>query len=261
MLKITASNEYGQSLQVTQNSLFRVTAEGLNPPPGTIFTADLATKDGSLFNSSKVNNRNIILNIWPAGRDTEFCRHEIYKIFKISKFVRLHIVTARRDCTIDGYVEDMPADFDSPEQQFPISIICPDPFLVSVSTTVTSIPTSGTAVTVANSGDNETGAVFEITASGECSGILIENSTRGESFGVNVALAAGDKLTLDSRRGQKSLTLQRAGEDPVNIINLMDPDSEWPMLQPGNNSVLFDAASGGENAVMTVTFSNLYEGI
>ena len=55
MLKITASNGYGQSLQVTQSSLFRVTAEGLNPPPGTVYTADLATKDGSIYNASKVN--------------------------------------------------------------------------------------------------------------------------------------------------------------------------------------------------------------
>lgn len=261
MLKITASNAYGQSLQVTQSSLFRVTAEGLNPPPGTVYTADLATKDGSIYNAAKVNNRNIILNIWPCSRDVEACRLELYKIFKVSKFVRLHIESGRRNCNINGYVEDMPADFDSPEQQLQVSIICPDPLLQANSESTASIPTAGTAVTVANGGDYETGAIYEITATGECSGITIGNSTRGETFGINVALAAGDKLTLNTKRGEKSLILTRSGADPANIINLMEQDSQWPMLQPGNNAVLFDATAGGANATMKVTFSALYGGI
>ena len=261
MLKITASNAYGQSLQVTQSSLFRVTAEGLNPPPGTVYTADLATKDGSIYNAAKVNNRNIILNIWPCGRSVEACRLELYKIFKVSKFVRLHIETSSRDSIIDGYVEDMPADFDSPEQQMQVSIICPDPLLQARTETNADIPTAGTAVNVENGGDYETGAIFEITATGECSGITIGNSTRGETFGINVALAAGDKLTLNTKRGEKSLILTRSGEAPANIINLMEQDSEWPMLQPGDNAVLFDAANGGANATMKVTFSALYGGI
>lgn len=261
MLKITATNLYNQSLQVTQNSLFRVTAEGLNPPTGTVFTADLATKDGSLYNASKVNNRNVILNIWPSGRDVEACRLELYKVFKVSKFVRLHIETGSRNCTIDGYVEDMPADFDSMAQQMQVSIICPDPFLVANTETTANVTTAAQAVTVANSGDFETGAIFEITATGACSGITIANSTRSETFNINVTMAAGDKLVLNTKRGEKSLTLQHTGESPVNILNLMEQDSEWPLLQPGNNSVLFNASEGGANATMKVTFSALYGGI
>lgn len=261
MLKITASNTYGQSLQVTQNSLFRVTAEGLNPPSGTVFTADLATKDGSIYNASKVNNRNIVLNIWPVGRNVEACRLELYKVFKVSKFIRLHIESGSRDCEIDGYIEDMTSDFDSMAQQLQISIICPDPFLTAKTATSAAVTTAGEPVTVANAGDFETGAVFEITATGACNGILIENSTRAESFGIDVDMAAGDKLTLNTKRGEKSLILTRAGEDPVNILNLMEQDSEWPLLQPGNNAILFDAAEGGANATMTVTFSALYGGI
>ena len=261
MLKITATNLYNQSLQVTQNSLFRVTAEGLNPPPGTVFTADLATKDGSIYNASKVNNRNIVLNIWPSGRDVEACRLELYKVFKVSKFVHLHIETGRRDCTIDGYVEDMPADSDSPEQQMQVSIICPDPFLIASAETSEDADTAGEPVTVANGGDFETGAIFEVTATGDCTGVTIANTTRDETFTVDVDMAAGDKLVLDTKQGEKALTLQHPGEDPVNIINLMDQDSEWPLLQPGDNAVTFDAATGGENITMKVTFSALYGGI
>lgn len=261
MLKITATNLYNQSLQVTQNSLFRVTAEGLNPPTGTVFTADLATKDGSIYNASKVNNRNIVLNIWPSGRDIEACRLELYKVFKVSKYVRLQIETKSRNCTIEGYVEDMPADFDSMAQQLQVSIICPDPFLIASAATTANATTAGEPVTVANGGDFETGAIFEITATGACTGITIANSTRGETFSVDVDMVTGDKLVLNTKRGEKALTLQHTGEDPVNILNLMEQDSEWPLLQPGDNSVLFNASEGGANATMKVTFSALYGGI
>ena len=261
MLKITATNLYGQSLQVTQNSLFRLTVAGLNPPAAVVYTADLATKNGSLYNGSKVQNRYITLTAWPAGRSPENARLELYKVFKVSKFVRLQITNGTRSCYIDGYVEDMPGESDTPTQSLQIPIVCPDPFLTAAAETTASVPTSGTAVTVNNGGDFETGAEFTITATGACSGITITNSTTGQSFGVNVTLAAGDKLTLTTYQGGKSLMLKRSGADPTNILNLMTAGSVWPILQPGNNSVQFAATSGGANAAMTVKFSALYGGI
>ncbi len=261
MLKITATNAYNNSLQVTQNSLFRVTAEGLNPPPGTIYTAEMASKNGSLYNTSRVNNRNIILHIWPAGRNTEAARLELYKVFKVSKFVRLHIQTPARDCTAEGYIEDMPSDFDQPAQEMPISIICPDPFLIATTATEKTLNTAGTAETINNTGDFESGAVFEITATGAVEGLTISNATTGESFGIAVTLAAGDKVTLNTKQGEKALYLTRSGQAPVNALNLMTDGSAWPILQPGNNSVAFTATSGGANASMKVTFSALYGGI
>lgn len=261
MLKITATNAYNNSLQVTQNSLFRVTAEGLNPPPGTVYTADLASKNGSLYNTSKVNNRNIVLNIWPAGRNPEAARLELYKVFKVSKFVRLHIETSARDCTAEGYIEDMPGDFDRPDQQVQVSIVCPDPFLTATAATEKTITVAGTAETVTNAGDFETGAVFEITATGAVEGLTIENETTGETFGIDVTLAAGDKITLNTKQGEKGLFLTRSGSAPVNALNLMTDGSSWPILQPGSNSVAFDANAGGGNATMKVTFSALFGGI
>lgn len=261
MLKITATNAYNDSLQVTQNSLFRVTAEGLNPPAGTIYTAELASKNGSLYSASKVNNRNIILNVWPAGRNTAACRLELYKIFKVSKSVNLRIETGSRDCEIDGYIENMDSDFDNYAQQMQISIVCPDPLLKAHTPTTASATTAGTAVTVANAGDFDTGAVFEITATGAVEGLTISNNTTGETFGINVTLAAGDKVTLNTKQGEKSLILTPNGQSPTNILNKMTDGSKWLTLQPGNNSVAFTATSGGANATMTIAFSALYGGI
>lgn len=261
MLKITATNLYGQSLQITQSSMFRATVAGLNPPAGVVYTADLATKNGSLYNGSKVQNRYIILTVYPAGRNPEDARLELYRVFKVSKFVRLQIQSGTRSCYIDGYIEDMPGESDTPAQSMQISIVCPDPFLQAAAETTQALPTAGTAVTVNNGGDFETGATFEITATGACSGITITNNTTGQTFGVNVTLASGDKLTLTTQQGGKSLILTRSGESPKNILNLMTAGSVWPILQPGNNSVQFAASSGGANAAMSVRFTALYGGI
>lgn len=261
MLKITATNEYGASLQVTQNSLFRTVAAGLNPPPAAIFTAELATKDGSIYNGSKVQNRNIILTIYPAGPDVAAARLELYRLFKVSKYIRLQIETGARTCTAVGYVEDMPSEYDTTAQNFPVSIICPDPFLVAIAETTAAVPTAGTAETVNNGGDFATGAEFTITATGACSGLTFTNATTGQTFGVNVTLAAGDKLALTTTQGAKSLILTRSGQQPQNALNLMTAGSVWPILRPGANSIAFNAASGGANAGMTVKFSALYGGI
>ena len=261
MLKITATNLYGKSMQVTQNSLFRATVAGLNPPPGAIFTADLATKDGSLYNASKVNNRNIIITIYPAGPNIEAARLQLYDVFKVSKYIRLQIETGTRKCITEGYIEDMPGDLWENPQSLQISIICPDPFLEAVTETTAAATTAGTAVTVANGGDYETGATFAITATGACSGIRIGNQTTGQEFVANVDLVAGDVLTLETKEGSKALLLKHTGQDPEDVINLMDVNSEWPELWPGNNAVYFNASAGGANATMAVAFHALYGGI
>lgn len=261
MLKITATNFYGNTLQVTQNSLFRVVAAGLDQPTAAIFLADLATKDGSLYNSSKLNNRNVVLTVWPNGYSVEAARHELYKIFKSSRYVRLDVETGTRACWCEGYIESAPSDFDSSAQEMQISIICPDPFLRAKTPVTAAVATAATPVTIANAGDFDCGAEYTITATGACSGFSITNATTGQTFTVNTALAAGDTLKLTTVRGSLSLIYTAAGQDPVNILNLMGEGSEWPMLRPGNNSVSFNATEGAVNASMSVTFTPLYGGI
>ena len=259
MLKVTATNLYGQSLQVTQNSSFRTLVAGLNPPTGSVFTMELATKDGSLFNAGKVNERFITLTVYPQG-DVEAARHELYKVFKVSKAVSLAIESGSRKCTILGYVEDFPAEFDTPAQSLQISIKCPDPFFRALSDVSASVPTAGTAVTVANTGDVETGAEFAVTATGAVEAVTIINATTGESFTANVSMVSGDVLKLTTVRGHLGLTLTHDGTT-TNILNLMESGSDWITLWPGNNSIAFAATSGGANASMAVTFTPLYGGL
>ena len=154
----------------------------------------------------------------------------------------------------------MQGDLYENPQNLQISIICPDPYFEDYTTTTTAIAEAGTAVTVANVGDEEAGAVFTLTASGNVSDPAIYNNTTGQTFGLDVDLVSGDVVTIDTRRGSLRATLNHSGT-VTNIINAMTSGSTWPRLQPGNNSVRFNAASGGSALTCSVAFTPIYEGL
>ena len=259
-IKIKATNSYGTSIQLTQQAAYAVASVGgLTPPQGAVYTSEVATKDGSFYNASRSQNREIVLTIYPQER-IEAARLALYNVFKLAKWVQLELQTKQRHVTIEGYVESMQGDLYENPQNLQISIICPDPYFEDYTTTTTAIPEVGTAVTVANVGDEEAGAVFTLTASGNVSDPAIYNNTTGQTFGLDVDLVSGDVVTIDTRRGSLRATLTHSGT-VTNIINAMTSGSTWPRLQPGNNSVRFNAASGGSALTCSVAFTPIYEGL
>lgn len=114
--------------------------EGLAPMPGTINMDDNAGGDGSIFNSARAQNRNIVITMKPFEDDMydfdgrlipgsmEACRRKIYLIFPLKKKVRLHFETDTRKYYIDGYVETINADYFGDMEGAQVSILCPDPY-------------------------------------------------------------------------------------------------------------------------------------
>lgn len=259
-IKIKATNSYGTSLQLTQQAAYAVASvAGLTPPQGAVYTSELATKDGSFYSASRSQNREIVLTIYPQER-IEAARLALYSVFKLAKWVRLELQTGQRHVTIEGYVESMQGDLYENPQNLQISVLCPDPFFEDVTTATTALPTADTAVTVANAGDEEAGSVFTLTASGAVTDPTIYNTTTGQSFGLDIDLVSGDVVTIDTRRGSLQATLNHGGT-VSNIINAMTSGSEWIKLQPGNNSVKFNAESGGAALTCSVAFTPIYEGL
>lgn len=258
MIQITAVNEYNQQIQLTGNPAIKLTrVTGLTPPKANVNTSALATKDGSIFNSSRVQNRNIVLTIYPA-QHIEQTRVNLYQYFKTKHPIKLHIQTATRHVWIDGYIESMDGDPFDKAEKIQISIICPDPYFKSEDTTVVDFESD--TETIINTSDDETGVVVEITATGAAQGITITNETTGESFATNQTMAAGDKIILNTRRGEKSLTLVSGGTT-TNIINTMEPGSDWFDLIPGDNVISYEAEQGGENLTVRLTLQPIFEGV
>lgn len=259
-IKIKATNSYGTTLQLTQQAAYAVASvSGLTPPEGAVYTSELATKDGSFYSASRSQNREIVLDIYPQEK-IETARLALYTVFKLAKWVQLELQTGSRHVTIEGWVQSMQGDLYENPQHLQISVLCPDPFFDDVTTTTTAVTTAGTAATVENAGDEEAGAVFTLTASGAVSNPIIYNTTTGQSFGLDLDLASGDTVAIDTRRGSLRATKTHNGTES-NVINAMASGSTWLKLQPGNNSISFNAESGSAALSLSVAFTPIYEGL
>lgn len=258
MIGVIAENQYGQQIDFAGNASYQIVAiKGITPPKAKVNTAKLATKDGSVYNSSSLENRNIVMTIQPVSA-VERKRLNIYTYFKSKRYVKLYLSTHLRSVWTEGYVDSIEIDMNVNPQMIQVSIICPDPYLKAVDTVEHSGIVSGDEIE--NTSDEEIGAVFTITAAGAASSIAISNETTGETFTFDYALQSGDKVVINTQRGEKAIRLTRSGTT-TNLINSIDINSEWISFVPGENEITYTAESGTENIMIDVTLQPIFEGV
>lgn len=283
MLSVIAENKYQQQLNLTSNdnyALIKVT--GLTPPASAINTAVTATKDGSVFNSSKMGNRNIVLTIVPLG-NIEKNRINLYNYFKSKQYIKLYLENNTRSVWIEGYVETVDGDLYEESERLQVSIICTDPYFKDTETGVymfsnvesgfsfpfsiaetPGIPISELSeyveVNINNASDYETGLVLTLTANGGVINPTIYNMTTNENFSLNITMQVGDIITIDTRTGNKSVKLNRNGEI-TNILNNMAIGSEWITLTVGDNIFSYTTDAGSEYLYVIANAQPIYEGI
>ena len=257
MLEIIAENAQGTQLKFSEHTEYAVTkVTGINPPNANINTSELATMDGSIFNSAFLQNRNIVLTIYPQN-DIESARIYLYGFFRTKKYIKLYFKNGARNVWIDGRVESIAVDPYSDKENLQISVICPNPWLKDVTATETTLSGS---TTVKNNSDDEVGLVATVTVTGAAQGFTLANATNGQSFTVDYTFQSGDVLTLNTRRGEKRVSLLRSG-NTVNLLNYIDLGSKWVSLEIGNNSLSFTATSGAGNMSCKVAVQTIYEGM
>ena len=227
---VTVTNYLGESkrfeLAFPEKSGFAVQSiSGLGPSKADINTTEISTNDGSLYNSARVNSRNIVMSLKlmfnPQIEDT---RQDSYKYFPIKKRVTLLIETDNRICETYGYVESNEPDIFSSDETTQISIVCPDPYFYSAgpdgtNTTIfygveplfefafsnesstESLIEFGeikneTEQTVYYSGDAEIGVVITIHAIGNVRNITIYNTGTREVMRIDTDTVSYTHLTL-----------------------------------------------------------------
>lgn len=138
---VTVENSKRESLVIDLvkplSSGFAITdISGLGPVKATINTTKYATRDGSLFSSARVDERNIVLSmvfVAGEGESIEDVRQRSYQYFSVKDNITLTIKTDNRNCEIKGYVESNDPDIFSQRESTQISIICPDPYFYDYS--------------------------------------------------------------------------------------------------------------------------------
>lgn len=300
---ITFTNYLGDSIRLDlarpEESGFIVKSmTGLGPGKASINTTEVATNDGSLFNSSRMPSRNIVISLGYMWNNTiEEARQLSYKYFPIKKKITVLIETDNRMAEIEGYVESNDPTIFSSDEGSDISIICPNPFFYSagqdgINTTIFygvealfEFPFSNESLTenllemgeikndtervVVYNGDAEIGVTITIHAIGEADTITIYNTGTREVMRIDTdklekftgsGIVAGDEIVICTVKGNKSITLLRSGKT-TNILNCLDKDADWFQLTKGDNIFAYTAEYGGTNLQFRIENQIIYEGV
>lgn len=281
-----------------ESGLFITEIEGLGPVKADINMTSLATADGDIYNSSRLQGRNIVISArFTYAKTIEEARLMSYKYFPIGKKVKFQIETDSRFAETEGFVESNEPNIFSNESDVKISILCESSFFLasgneaqqdvdfSAVEFLFEFPFSNESVvekllefgnivnkkenTVYYDGDSETGCIIKIHATGNVEMVRIFNIKTRETMVLDTDKLAtltgqgfiyGDTITINTIKGHKSIFLLREGIS-TNILNILGKDSDWFQLAKGDNLFAFTAEYGEQNIQFTVTTQIAYEGV
>ena len=115
------------------SGLYIKSIDGLGPPSASINTQDVATIDGALYVGSRLETRNLTIELGMMDRPSvELNRLKAYRYFPTKRPVSVVVVTDNNKVKIEGYVESNEPDIFSDEESTKISIVCPDPYFYDI---------------------------------------------------------------------------------------------------------------------------------
>lgn len=274
---------------------------GLGPAKANVNTTEVSTNDGSLFNSARLSQRNIVFDIvfvnTVYGETIEDIRQKSYKYFPLKKSVEIIIETDNRYVKTTGYVESNEPNIFSSQEGTQISIICPDPYFYSAGedgnnvTNFYSIdpmfefPFSNESLeepllvfgeiqiktegVITYHGDSEIGVMIYIHAIGPATDISIYNTETREVMKINTTKISS--LTGKGIVASDDIVINTAkGEKSItliregvsyNILNCLDKNTDWFTLAKGDNIFAFTAESGVTNLQFRIENKVIYEGV
>lgn len=284
MFTLKIENKKNEILELTQNeSDFQiVSVTGLNPANAQINRSTIAGLDGSKFNSSKLEDRNIVITLKLNG-DVEANRIRLYRYFSTKQWCKVYYKNSSRDVYIEGYVETCECDLFSASEIMQISIICPNPYFKALEEIVDDIskiiamfefpfsiedpiPFSevdlSKVTNVQNNSEIETGVIVEVEFLKNINKLLIRNIDTGQTMTFNYAFKEGDFLSIDTNKGSKSLKLIRNAQE-INIFSALSKTSEFIQLTVGDNYFSYLADDGENDDGVSITFRHytLYGGV
>ena len=138
---VTVVNHVGDSLELplrwpNDAGLLLYKIEGITPGDVVINSQDYAVIDGGVYNSSRMETRDIDLYFYYGFTpQIESARHRAYRYFPVKEKVRLYFLTDERSLYIEGYVRENDTQIFSEQEEGKVSITCVDPYFYEVSDT------------------------------------------------------------------------------------------------------------------------------
>ena len=274
-------NKNGNILVLTQKEqVYQLQSiEGLNPPHGTVNTTVIVGMDGALYNSAKLETREIVITLKING-DAEQNRLALYSYFRTKEWCRFFYTNESRNVYIDGYVTNVECSLFEQEEIAQITILCPSPYFSDLTEIVDDISSTVSLFTfpfsinqdepipiserienreanVINSSETEVGITIEVTFFSAANSVEIRNATTGEDITVEYSFQNLDVLKIVTVKGKKNLRLMRDGSE-INLFPALVKGSVLFQLQVGSN-ILEYQSDGDVN--IKLYHSNLYRGV
>lgn len=286
MFVCKVENTRNQILTLTQNeeNYQIINIMGLTPPSAQINTSKIAGQDGSKFNSSTLNERNIVITVKLNG-DVEHNRINLYSFFRNKEWCKFYYKNGTRNVYIEGYVESLDGDLFTDNETMQISILCPNPYFKDIDEIIDDIskalatfefpfaidegdpiPIStidtSRITNVYNNSESETGLIIEIDLLNSANKIQINNIITGEIFVLNYAFLENDKIIIDTNKGNKSVSLVRNAVT-TNLFTAMRKGSSFFQLNIGDNFFSYLVDEGTNDDAIHIVFKHytLYGGV
>lgn len=289
-----ATNLYDASIQNSNGDILTLTGQedkwkitsitGLNPPQAQINTSTVAGMDGALFNSSRLNTRNIVITLYLQG-DIEANRQEVYFYARTKEFCTFYFANQNREVYIDAYVDNVECNLFANGELMQISLLCPYPYFKALAELINDLsklqaafmfPFSidyddpiafgyydpGYVGEIVNISDSAVGMIIRLTFADAVSSITIVNTDTNETMGLTYDFIANDIVTINTNQGQKAITLTRNSQD-INIFSSIVKGSTFFQLKQGYNHFTFnvDEDANDTDVKVELIHSNIYRGV
>lgn len=259
-------------------------ADGLYSKTMNVNTSSNNGVDGSVYHSSTLKQRNIVLTLKDIGNYVEN-RAFLNALFEEKTLGELLIRDGGEERKIDYIVEKVTSDGINAYRTYQVSLICPDPYfydLYDTSFTMSSFMPSF-SFRHAFAADKEelgyrqkekikvirndqsidgTGMTIQIEANGSVKNPVIAKIETGEHITIGtdakpLILVAGDVVTITTENGNKRVDLAHDGA--VSSINqYLSEDSAFIQLSRGTNSIGYSASSGIDSMIIKISYRQRY---
>ena len=196
------------------DSIIVAKIEGLDPPDIDLFMGDYA-RDGGFYNGRRVPPRDVTFTLeynpnYERNESVSGLRKMLYKAFldPFSLADNVNIILKddeMADRMITGYTSKFDGDVFTDDTTAQILMRCPNPYIVDVNPiTLTGF---GPTLPFEYKGSAEVGFVVELLITTNTSWLSVELG--GRVMVLNYAFLTGDKVVLNTRRGQRRIQLVR----------------------------------------------------
>jgi Phage tail protein RIFT-related domain len=243
---------------------------GLDPVNATLTSSSMAQIDGAQFQNARRDTRNIVIKL---GLDPDYSeqtvaslRSNLYNYLMPKENITLQFeIDGNYVYTCAGQVETFENAMFSADPEIDISILCYDPDFYFISTSEVDVETvDGTVQTAIDyPGTSDTGFIFSMTLTDDLpDGFALYNTppaNENQSLVIEASLLTGDIVTVNTIQGQKSITLNRAGNES-SLLYALQIGYTWLFFHKGVN--YFRASADAEDPIPgTIIYTSKFGGI